>query len=83
MTPDDVKAVGDLIDLLRKKGAKRFAGYGVDLELGPLDAPAKGDAKREHADHDACKCGHELTEHQAGLCLRGCDIDKCVGEVTT
>lgn len=81
MTPADthtIEMVAALADVARKKGIRSLTVDGLVLEMGPLDVPAKPDPKQFETDQ--CACGHGLHEHQGGLCLRGCDVSRCVTE---
>lgn len=77
-----------LLDLLQRKGVKRYAGpvlsarpdegvceTRVELELSP--APDMTPAEKTTVDPDACRCGHPETAHTNGLCLFGCEVDRC------
>jgi len=71
-----------LLDLLKDKGVTRFEGcYGEKSRLVKLEMlPPPDKAPREEragADPDVCRCGHSLAEHNAGLCLAGCEVEKC------
>lgn len=71
---------------LRRQGVKSFtdvAGGGFEVEFFPESAgeqgpiPVMGDILDK-----PCRCGHLASEHngEAGLCLRGCDPEKCAPE---
>lgn len=78
MTPADLKSTGQLLDLLIAKGVRSFKGHGVELELFPPNQPEHASAKTD--DIDRCRCGHEVVAHTGeGLCIHGCDVDKCAG----
>lgn len=76
VTPEELASASQLLDLLRKKGARSFKGFGVELELGPIEA--KEAATPAVVDTARCSCGHMDYEHGAGLCLQGCDPLSCV-----
>ncbi len=67
-------AVLALVDAMKARGVAKFTVDGVSVEFGPVDVPLR-DEKR--VDDDMCPCGHGGHEHNAGLCLRGCDVEKC------
>lgn len=71
-----------LLDLLQRKGVKKYHGPwsaealgSVELELSP--APDMTPAEKTTIDPDACRCGHPETAHTNGLCLFGCEIERC------
>ena len=78
-----------LLDLLKAKGVtharlepwnyppgKEMCGMGViDVTFAP-EAPSLPDDEKSKP-QDMCKCGHELAQHQGGLCLGGCEEGMC------
>jgi hypothetical protein len=74
--------LGALCDLLRAKGVRRYHGIldgaPCELEFLPPEAPPLKDSKPT-VDAETCHCGHGLHAHNAGLCLLGCEPDKCAG----
>lgn len=88
MTPDDISSASKLIDVLKAKGARSFKGFGIELELLPVEQkPEKAIAVGERVDPNArrCACGHDLdTEHNGqGDCIAGgCDPTVCVKKAT-
>lgn len=69
------------IDMLRARGVSKYtdvAGGGFELEFFP---PQPAELKPEAPQLDTkCKCGHAPYEHNAGLCILGCDPTKCAPE---
>lgn len=81
MSPEDFKSAAALLDLLRKKGARTFEGFGIKLELAPLEAPQP--VGGPPVNDELCACGHLIYEHQAGLCIAGgCDPTSCAKKET-
>lgn len=81
MTLHELAEAGNLIDLLRSKGVKRFEGGGFIIELG--DAPNGGAAettprKPPPSPFPLCTCGHALHAHVDGLCTEACEPERCV-----
>jgi hypothetical protein len=83
MTTKDLIPLGKLFDLLREKGVRSFRSDALHIEMSP-EAPvaANPEALREVLEkasqsEDGCKCGHPEYAHNAGLCLQGCDEEKC------
>lgn len=79
-----------LLDLLKAKGVTHYEGpvwdarkqesfFQAKIELLPASMPAPADDKPDAKtpDPDVCACGHGIHEHQNGLCLHGCDEEKC------
>jgi hypothetical protein len=70
-----------LLDLLKAKGVTRFEGcYGEKARLVKLDLSPPADVvkdEKSEPDPERCACGHPMTEHQGGGCLRGCDDKEC------
>lgn len=69
------------VDMLRARGVKNYgdiAGGGFTIEF----FPAPVDMKPEPAskDESKCHCGHATFEHNAGLCILGCDPTRCAPE---
>ncbi len=76
MTKEDFASASQLLDLLREKGAKSFEGFGIKLELSPIEASPAAPMKSKDA--DMCDCGHSLSGHVGGLCVLGpCEPSKC------
>lgn len=73
------------IDQLRGKGIRVFKGpFGegvVELELGPALVP-DGPVGPEAKDPSVCACGCPVYAHTQGLCLAGCEADKCAPEAS-
>ncbi len=69
-----------MIDELQKRGVKSFSGLidgeQVALEFGPLTEPVPASAP--FVDPEQCRCGHAGFQHQSGLCILGCDPEKCI-----
>jgi hypothetical protein len=79
LTPDDLKSVGALIDMLATKGVTEFSGHGVRIRLGA--APEA--ATPLEPEKPYCKCGCPPWEHNgAGECLKGCATTTCFPEKT-
>jgi hypothetical protein len=77
MDPSDsseVKALAELIDMLRAKGVRRFKAADLELEL---DAPTAASDSKPEVDPDLCRCGHPSYMHVNGLCAQGCDVEAC------
>lgn len=64
------------LDMLKAKGVQKYVDQEFTVEFS---APAD-DTKPAPvaADPDLCRCGHPLFAHAAGLCLIGCNAEKCV-----
>ena len=73
MTAADLQLLGKLADMCRRKGVKTAHCGDVHLEMGTLDAPPK----KAQPDTEKCACGHPAYQHVHGLCLDGCEPDKC------
>lgn len=75
------QALLTFVDRLRGAGVKsykgQFDGDLIELELGP-PVIAEPQPSKPEADPDKCRCGHMVYEHNQGLCLVGCDAEKCV-----
>ena len=83
MKAGELDALLSLVDSLRARGVRRYKAGDIELELGPLEAPPPPDAKPGETPPDACKCGHAEYAHVNGLCVHGCDVEKCAPEETT
>lgn len=69
------------MDMLRARGVSKYtdiAGGGFVVEFFPPQPPELKDAAP--AVETKCKCGHATYEHNAGLCILGCDPTKCAPE---
>lgn len=66
------------LDEMKRRGVRTFTFGELSAEFAPSEAPMRPEAKTLQT--DTCQCGHGLHEHQSGLCLRGCEVDKCVTE---
>lgn len=69
------------VDALRGKGVRTYKGPfeegTIEIELGPAlipDAPQTATEK----DKSLCGCGCPVYAHTNGLCLAGCEPEKCV-----
>lgn len=84
-----------LLDLLKAKGVTHYEGPGnnsswmVRVDFGPAaaapspvlpDKPTTKDDEKDEAPDDVCRCGHDHAQHTNGLCLVGCDVEKCAPE---
>ena len=71
-----------LLDLLKAKGVTHFEGPCVlpeDPTMRLVIDLALADAKpdKEEPNRETCACGHHVTDHQDGGCLRGCSDKEC------
>jgi len=85
VTSEDIQTVATLADMLRAKGVRSFEGLGLRLELEPtqervIEAALPAKPPVAQGDDETCKCGHPHYAHQGGLCIHGCDVEKCVPE---
>ena len=78
MTPEEIEIVGKLADMCRSKGIRSIDVGGCKLDMG--DVPAIATPKPTN-DPDVCRCGHQEHQHMNGLCVYGCDAEKCADEV--
>ena len=85
----DLRQLGEMIDLLRSKGVHRYKSAELATnggELARLEVelfPPVDDTPeaKPGPNPDACRCGHLSHEHGPdGLCLHGCDIERCAPE---
>ncbi len=72
-----------MIDELKARGLRSFSGTldgsPVVIEFGPPQERVSVDDKPVvSVDNEACRCGHAGFQHQIGLCLLGCDPEKCI-----
>lgn len=77
MTDAEIATIEKCIVLLRRYGVKSMDCGGLKLEMGPpIDdsAPAKSPA----VDIEQCRCGHGEHQHMNGLCVMGCEPEKCL-----
>lgn len=72
-----------LVDQLRARGVRRYRTSELELELGATESPSPPEMKPNAVPPDACKCGHPEYAHVNGLCVHGCDVEKCAPEETT
>jgi hypothetical protein len=78
MTPEEIKTVATIIDMLRAKGVKEFEGAGLRLVLNALEAPVP-ESSAPATDPEMCRCGHAEYQHgPGGLCVSGCEAEKCL-----
>ena len=84
MTLDEITTLGRLAAELRANGVLKFSATDpatnevLMLELAP---PQPAELMLEAPQLDTkCKCGHASYEHNAGLCILGCDPTKCAPE---
>ena len=80
MTLPDLEAA---VAMLRRQNVAKFtdiAGGGFTVEFFPAPIEA-GPVEKSQAQDTKCACGHAMHEHNAsaGLCLLGCDPEKCAG----
>lgn len=69
------------VDMLRARGVSKYtdvAGGGFIVEFFPPQPDVKGEPIAKH--DERCACGHASYEHNAGLCILGCDPTKCAPE---
>jgi hypothetical protein len=69
------------VDMLRARGVSKYtdiAGGGFVVEFFPSLPDVKAEPAAELT--EKCACGHALYEHNAGLCIQGCDPIKCAPE---
>lgn len=84
MTLDEIKTLGRLADELRSKGVLEFSakdpatGDVLMLKLAPVMPELKSEPVSKL--DEKCACGHKSYEHNAGLCILGCDPTKCAPE---
>ncbi len=75
MTDEEIATIGRVADMCRAKGIKLLdIPNNIKMELDPT--PAK-DTPGPTTDPDMCSCGHPEYAHTNGLCVTGCDPDKC------
>lgn len=81
MTPEEIATISKLADMLKAKGVRVFRGAGIELEF---EAPAAPNVEPDAptADPDMCRCGHANHAHMNGLCVHGCEAEKCIPEDT-
>lgn len=86
MTFDEIKMLGRLADELRSRGVTEFSARDTQtndvltLKLSPPLPELKAEPGAELT--EKCACGHAPYEHNAGLCIQGCDPTKCAPENT-
>lgn len=74
MTPDEVRKYAETC---RTAGVRVLDISGViRLEMEPRQAEEPRSSKAIPA-ADVCKCGHAEHAHMNGLCVLGCDVEKC------
>lgn len=73
--------LGEYMAVMRKHGAIRIELGSVKIELGPMPGPSL--VVPDVDDSQACKCGHDLSEHSTSGCLNGCGVDACTLTTTT
>lgn len=69
--------------MLKRQGVKSYvdvAGGGFEVEFWPSSPDFKPSEALK--DEDKCRCGHAQHEHNAGLCLLGCDPERCAPEAS-
>lgn len=74
MTPDQALT---FLDEMKRRGVRTFKFGELEAEFAPAEAPPMKESKAV-AELDNCKCGHALHAHNGGLCLQGCEPDKCM-----
>lgn len=80
MTDAEIETIGKLAEMCRKHGIKLVEIPNIvrmEVELVPVET--KPVAKKD-ADADLCGCGHPEFAHTNGLCVLGCDAEKCAAE---
>ncbi len=82
MTDAEIATIGKLADLCRSKGIRLIDLPGsVRLELDEVWRPSGEKMSIAQAlkapEADECKCGHPLHAHMGGLCVLGCEVEKC------
>ena len=83
MTAEELQSASQLLDLLRKKGARSFKGFGIELELAPAESKPEPIGDKADANAGRCACGHMDFEHQSGLCIAGgCSPELCAKKAT-
>lgn len=75
MTDAEIEVVSKLVDLCRLKGVRNLEVAGCKIELEP--AQPKPEAQKPTTDPDMCRCGHAEFAHTNGLCVHGCESEKC------
>lgn len=78
----NVRAVRSITSSKCSCGAELPALHGVEFHFAPIAAswaPEKAEKALLEDGPARCPCGHAETEHgNHGLCLLGCDEDKCI-----
>ena len=75
-TPDDLK---QLLSILRDGGVSAYEAGQFKVSLHPTQPKAEPMAELEDK---ACNCGHPDYDHgPGGLCIHGCEPEKCLGKV--
>lgn len=76
----------EAIQLMVQHKVVRLKHGELEIELSPLAFARDYQSSREISDalageFERCTCGHDESMHSGdnGMCLRGCDIDKCFG----
>lgn len=69
------------LDEMKRRGVRSFKFGELSVDFAPAEPPPLKEAKRVEA--DVCQCGHGFHAHQSGLCLAGCEPEKCLPEGTT
>lgn len=75
-TPETLDDLVALTDKLKERGVRSFSLGRFSVNFAAPEAPP---LKEKASDGDACNCGHPLHHHNNGLCLIGCEPDKCAG----
>jgi len=71
-----------LVEAMRKRGVLSFEVGGLKVEFFPSapDADTPLAPPKLEDNTPLCGCGHAEWSHQNGLCIYGCDIEKCMTE---
>jgi hypothetical protein len=93
LTPESMREHGNLerfLKILRGAGVAKFRGglfvegwmerWDVDVSFFPSEPPAPPVDKSAEVDPELCRCHHPKFQHEAGLCLMGCDVEQCAPE---
>lgn len=65
--------------MLRSHGVSKYTENGASIAVEFFPSPVEAPGERAKAHNDKCLCGHENYEHNAGLCIKGCDPLTCAG----
>lgn len=75
MTTEEIETIGKLADMCRAKGVRVLDVPGsIRMELEQTQAPT---SPKPSSEPDICRCSHPVHAHMNGLCIHGCEPEKC------